>query len=77
VLADKIGRKPVALFSYMGLVMSFSFGALMLGTCQHQVRSNPYILMAGSLFLLLGGGIPVLLVILFAIAVEISTEKEK
>ncbi|KAK5993615.1 Efflux pump ustT-like protein [Cladobotryum mycophilum] len=76
-LADKIGRKPTALFSYAGIALSLFFGPFMLGTMQREVRSNPYILVLGSLFLFLGGGIQVLLAALYSIAADVSSEKEK
>lgn len=77
MLADRIGRKPTAVFAYAGIAVSFSFAPLMLGVFRHSVRRNPYILMFGALFQLLGGGVPVLLATLYAMAADVSTEQEK
>ncbi|KND93588.1 hypothetical protein TOPH_01530, partial [Tolypocladium ophioglossoides CBS 100239] len=77
LLADRIGRKPTAVLAYGGTAVSFAFTPLMLGGMQAQVRGNPYLLMTGSLFLLFGGGVPVLLATLYAMAADVSTEKEK
>ncbi|POR36762.1 Uncharacterized protein TPAR_03056 [Tolypocladium paradoxum] len=66
LLADRIGRKPTALMAYGGTALSFGLGPFMLGSLQAQVRSNPYVLMTGSLLLLFGGGVPVLLATLAA-----------
>lgn len=77
LLADRIGRKPTAVLAYGGTAASFAFAPFMLGKMQAQVRSNPYLLMTGSLFLLCGGGVPVLLATLYAMAADVSTEKEK
>lgn len=42
-----------------------------------KIRENPYILMFGSVFTLIGGGVPVLLTTFYAIAADISTENDK
>jgi MFS family permease len=77
MLADRIGRKPTALFAYVGLAISFSFTPLLFNLLQDTLRRNPYILMTGSLWVLLGGGVPVLLNTLYAIAADVSTEQQK
>lgn len=77
MLADRIGRKPTALLAYGGLALSFVFGPIILSKLQYQVRENPYVLMGGSLWLLLGGGVPVLLATLYAIAADVSSESDK
>lgn len=77
MLADRIGRKPTAVFAYVGLAISFSFTPLLFGEFQNTLRRNPYILMTGSLWVLLGGGVPVLLNTLYAIAADVSTEEQK
>ncbi|UKZ72911.1 hypothetical protein TrVFT333_000548 [Trichoderma virens FT-333] len=77
MLADKIGRKPTALLAYGGMIMGAISGPLLLGVGQYALRKNPYLLMIGSLFLLVGGGVPVTLAMLFAMAADVSSEKEK
>lgn len=77
MLADRIGRRPTALLSYGGLALSFSLSPLMLGPWKYSIRQNPYILLTGSIFTLVGGGIPVLMATLYAIASDVSTEKDK
>lgn len=77
MLADKIGRKPTALLSYVGLAVSFAFTPLMLSQEKGYVRNNPYVLLAGCLFQLFGGGIPVMFAALYAIAADVSSEKDK
>ncbi|KAM6486659.1 major facilitator superfamily domain-containing protein [Trichoderma sp. SZMC 28011] len=77
LLADKIGRKPTMMLAYGGMTLSPISGPLLLGVAQHALRKNPYLLMTGSLFLLIGGGIPVVLAMLFAMAADVSSEKDK
>ncbi|KAL6878946.1 major facilitator superfamily domain-containing protein [Trichoderma novae-zelandiae] len=77
MLADKIGRKPTVLLAYGGMALSPIFGPLMLGLGQHVLRRNPYLLMISSLFLLIGGGAPVVLAMLYAMAADVSSEKDK
>ncbi|KAH7318387.1 major facilitator superfamily domain-containing protein [Stachybotrys elegans] len=77
MLADRIGRKPMALMSYFGLSLSFAFGPLMLSAYNESFRRNPYLIMTGSLFLVLGGGVQVLLATLYAIAADVSDEKDQ
>ncbi len=77
-MSDRFGRKPTALLAYVGVFVSFLFTPLMLGPpLQHRVRANPYILLWGNLFQIVGGGIPVLLQTLYAMAADVSSEDEK
>ncbi|TQV98941.1 hypothetical protein V2A60_007363 [Cordyceps javanica] len=77
-MSDRFGRKPTALLAYLGVFVSFSFTPLMLGPPLRQsVRANPYLLLWGNLFHVLGGGIPVLLQTLYAMAADVSSEAEK
>jgi MFS family permease len=77
MLSDRIGRKPTALISYGGVALSFSFAPLLLGPWKQMIRSNPYILLVGNVWLLFGGGVPVLIATLYSIAADVSTEQEK
>lgn len=77
MLADKIGRKPTMLIAYGGLALSPISGPLMLGVAQRALRKNPYLLMTGSLFLLIGGGGHVAISMLYAMAADVSSEKDK
>lgn len=77
MLADKIGRKPTILLASIGMALGPLSGPLMLGLFQSAVRKNPYILMTSSLFLLIGGGTQVVLAMLYAMAADVSSEKDK
>ncbi|KAF7558684.1 hypothetical protein G7046_g5482 [Stylonectria norvegica] len=77
MMADKLGRKPTVIFAYFGVTISFTFGPIMLWVFQMQIRRNPYLLMLGSAFQVLGGGVPVLLNTLYSIAADVSTETDK
>ncbi|KAM3551257.1 hypothetical protein MY1884_007808 [Beauveria asiatica] len=77
-MSDRFGRKPIALLAYLGLVASFFVTPLMLGPpLRQRVRANPYLLLWGSLFQVAGGGIPVLLQTLYAMAADVSSQEEK
>ncbi|KAI8714564.1 MFS domain-containing protein [Fusarium sp. LHS14.1] len=77
MMSDKIGRKPTLLFSYSGVAVSFLFGPAALKSSQDALRENPYILLWGCVFQLFGGGIPVMLNTLYAVAADVSTEQDK
>jgi MFS family permease len=77
MMSDKIGRKPTLLFSYSGVAVSFLFGPAALKSSQDALRENPYILLCGCVFQLFGGGIPVMLNTLYAVAADVSTEQDK
>lgn len=77
ILADRLGRKPTAFISYFGLAISFAFTPVMLGGQKETVRRNPYILLTGCLFQLIGGGVPVMFAALYAVAADVSAEKDK
>ncbi|KAH7152136.1 major facilitator superfamily domain-containing protein [Dactylonectria estremocensis] len=77
MLADKIGRKPTIIFAYSGVAFSFGIGPFFLKQLLHQVRDNPYWLLAGAVFQIFGGGIPVLLSTTYAMAADVSTEENK
>lgn len=77
-MSDRFGRKPTALLAYLGVFISFLFTPLMLGPPMKQhIRNNPYLLLGGSLFQLFGGGVPVLLHTLYAMAADVSSEENK
>lgn len=77
MLSDRIGRKPTALLAYSGLAVSFLISPLMLGAGKRALRANPYLLLTGSLFGLVGGGVPVFLATLYSIAADVSAEEDK
>ncbi|KAL2170673.1 hypothetical protein VTG60DRAFT_4515 [Thermothelomyces hinnuleus] len=74
VLADRIGRKPTFTLAYIGIVLCFSWGPLIL-----TVGEFPHVHLSvfGPLFFLIGGGIPVALNTLHAMASDISTDGDK
>ncbi|KAH0498102.1 hypothetical protein TgHK011_005376 [Trichoderma gracile] len=77
MLADKVGRKPTILLAYAGMALAAVSGPLMLRVAQHALRKNPYLLMVTSLLLVVGGGTPVVLSMLYAMAADVSSEKDK
>lgn len=74
VLADRVGRKPAFVLAYVGVLMAFAWAPLMLKVVRTE---NLYVLMVGSVFFLVGGGIPTALNSLNAMAADVSSEAEK
>ncbi|KAK3988824.1 general substrate transporter [Cladorrhinum sp. PSN332] len=74
VLADKIGRKPTFILSYIGIILAFSWAPSLLALGKIH---NLYLAMMGSLFFLIGGGVPVALNSLNAMASDLGTEGDK
>ncbi|KAK4041221.1 general substrate transporter [Parachaetomium inaequale] len=74
LLADRIGRKPTFMLAYLGIVLCFSWGPLILliGGGRH-IRLT----VLGSLFFLIGGGIPTAINTLNAMASDISSDSDK
>ncbi|KAI9149369.1 MFS efflux pump atnC [Paramyrothecium foliicola] len=77
MMSDRIGRKPTVLLSYGGLALSFAFAPVVLKGMAFAIRRHPYFIMLGAPFQLVGGGVPVLIATLYAIAADVSEEKEK
>lgn len=77
LLADRIGRKPTLMLSYGGMAFSFCLSPLMLGSWKYAMRENPYMMLGGSVMTLVGGGIPVLMATLYAMAADVSSEETK
>ncbi|KOS18848.1 Proton-coupled folate transporter [Escovopsis weberi] len=76
-LADRIGRRPTVFWNCFGIALSFPFNPIMLSLLQRQVRREPLILLVGSLFPLVGGGLQVLLATLYAMASDVGSDDEK
>jgi len=74
VLADSIGRKSTFIISYCGIILGFGWGPLMLLLSK---TPNLYLVIIGCLFFLIGGGIPVAMNILHAMASDVSSEGDK
>ncbi|KAK3897103.1 general substrate transporter [Staphylotrichum tortipilum] len=74
VLADRIGRKPSFILAYVGIVLAFAWGPLMLVIGP---MPNVRLSVLGSLFFLIGGGIPVAMNSLHAMASDISSEADR
>jgi len=72
--AIRIGRKPTFILAYIGILFAFGWAPLMLGVVK---TTNLYLAMLGSLFFLIGGGIPVAMNSLTAMAADVSSEAEK
>ncbi|KAH6637258.1 general substrate transporter [Chaetomium tenue] len=73
LLADRIGRKPTFMLAYFGIAICFAWGPIIL------LSETPHIRLAifGSLFFLIGGGIPVAMNTLNAMASDISSDSDK
>lgn len=76
-MADKVGRKPIVILSYSGVAVAFGVGPIVMKCFQDQLRANPYLLLGGNLFQIIGGGIPVLMPTLYSIAADVSSEEDK
>jgi hypothetical protein len=50
---------------------------MMLGPWKYTMREHPYMMLYGSFMTLIGGGIPVLMSTLYAMAADVSTEETK
>ncbi|KAK4663764.1 uncharacterized protein QC763_503050 [Podospora pseudopauciseta] len=74
VLADRIGRKSTFALAYVGIVIGFGWGPLLLF---FGVAPNMYLVVMGCLFFLIGGGVPVAMNSLNAMASDVSTESDR
>jgi MFS transporter, PCFT/HCP family, solute carrier family 46 (folate transporter), member 1 len=63
--------------AYTGQALAFCLVPFFFGTLRMTLREHPYILMIDVLFTLMGGGVPVLLSTFYAIASDVSGEKDK
>ncbi|KAK4185419.1 major facilitator superfamily domain-containing protein [Podospora australis] len=74
ILADRIGRKPSFILAYVGIVVGFGWAPLLLA-----IGATPSIplVVSGSLFFLIGGGVPVAMNCLNAMASDISSESDR
>jgi MFS family permease len=71
---DRWGRRPVLLLSYAGIVLSFSFGPLLL---RLEVPISIWLMLIGSTMTLVGGGIPVMINTIYSMASDVSTEETR
>ncbi|KZL87573.1 major facilitator superfamily transporter [Colletotrichum incanum] len=74
VLSDRIGRKAGMLLAYFGTVFAFSWSPFILA---HFPELNIYYLFFGSTFFLIGGGVVVVFNNIYAMAADVSTEKDR
>ncbi|KAL2130876.1 hypothetical protein VTI74DRAFT_5830 [Chaetomium olivicolor] len=74
VVADRVGRKPAFALAYAGAVLAFGWGPLML-----VIGEIPHVYLAplGSIFFLIGGGIPAAINVLHSMMSDISSETER
>lgn len=67
----------MVLLSYGGMATSFCLMPLMLGPLKYTMRENPNFMLGGSVLTLVGGGVPVLMSTLYAMAADVSSEETK
>ncbi|KAK3934710.1 major facilitator superfamily domain-containing protein [Diplogelasinospora grovesii] len=72
VLADRIGRKPAFILSYVGIILGFAWGPLNLYFMQ---TPNLYLVIVSCLWFLIGGGVPVAMNTLHAMASDLAMNK--
>ncbi len=74
LILASIGRKPCFILAYVGIVLGFGWGPLML-----VIDKTPHVYLAilGSVFFLIGGGIPVAMNSLNAMAADVSSETDR
>lgn len=73
-MKSRIGRKPTFALAYAGIVIGFGWGPLLLF---FGVAPNMYLVVMGCLFFLIGGGVPVAMNSLNAMASDVSTESDR
>lgn len=71
---SRIGRKAVLLLSFLGTVLSFSWGPLMLSFFPEM---NIYFIFVGIIFGFIGGGIIVMFNNVYAMAADVSTDRDR
>jgi len=69
---NRIGRKVGFILAYAGIVMAFSWAPFMLGIVG---TTNLWLVMMGSLFFLVGGGVPVAINCLYAMAGDVAGDE--
>ncbi|OLN86939.1 putative membrane protein C14C4.07 [Colletotrichum chlorophyti] len=74
VLSDRIGRKAGLLLAYAGSLMAMAWSPFLLA---HFPQLNIYFLFFGILFFLIGGGAVVMFNNVYAMAADVSTEKDR
>nr|XP_036574561.1 membrane protein C14C4.07 [Colletotrichum truncatum]KAF6781010.1 membrane protein C14C4.07 [Colletotrichum truncatum] len=74
ILSDRIGRKAVLLLAYAGTVISFTWTPFFLANFP---EANIYFLLFGMVFSVIGGGIVVVFNNVYAMAADVSTEKDR
>ncbi|KAK3385842.1 general substrate transporter [Podospora didyma] len=74
ILADRIGRKPTFMLAYFGIILAFGWGPFIIAVVN---PSHLYLVIFGPLLFLIGGGIPIAINSLTAMAADVSTESEK
>ncbi|ROT39018.1 MFS general substrate transporter [Sodiomyces alkalinus F11] len=73
ILADKVGRKPALLLSWVGVMLGFGWGPAILW---FSAQPNVYLMLLGSLFFLIGGGIPTTINVMFSMASDVGSGSE-
>ncbi|KAK0609971.1 major facilitator superfamily domain-containing protein [Bombardia bombarda] len=74
VLADRIGRKTSFLFSFFGILLGLGWGPLVLLVSG---SPNMYLVITGCLFFIVGGGVPVAMNALNAMAADVNQDGDK
>lgn len=77
LLADRVGRKKAFVLAYVGVLMAFAWAPLVLWLGGGTERVPLWVLMVGSVFFLVGGGVPMVFNVLNAMAADVSGEGDK
>jgi len=79
LLADRVGRKKAFGLAYLGVIMAFAWAPAVLwfGSGLLVGENQLWVLMVGSVFFLVGGGVPMLFNVLNAMAADVSGEGDK
>ncbi|CRK38563.1 hypothetical protein BN1723_015352, partial [Verticillium longisporum] len=74
VLADRMGRKPAFFLAYVGILLGFGWGPFVL-TLSH--FPSIWVLLLGHVFFLIGGGVPLAINNIYAMAADVSNEANR
>ncbi|CRK18772.1 MFS efflux pump atnC like protein [Verticillium longisporum] len=74
VLADRMGRKPAFFLAYVGILLGFGWGPFVLSFPHFP---SIWVLLLGHVFFLIGGGVPLAINNIYAMAADVSNEADR